>query len=260
MKRMFEMAASGTPPSAIAGWINSLSHDARRVLDGRQSWSAKAVLRVLSNRVYLGRMSAVADAHDAVVDEELFGKARGAVDARRTREPGRRAKDAGDPFLLRQLLRCVHCDRLMTTSAGRVLPEAPAKSKWRKPVLPPRYYRCRGGRVCRGSQVAADAIERRILTWLRKPTGDLSPEAHFVLTRFAPLWDVLIPQVEHALVNQLVWEVQWDGPKDKFTVMLDEIAITEEHAKLKRRDEEAASSVRPRRERGRRRRGREPPS
>jgi hypothetical protein len=114
---MFEMAAAGTPPSAIATWFNSMSHEDRRVLDGRQPWSAKAVLRILANRVYLARMGAVADAHDAIVDGELFAKARAAVDARRTREPGRRVRGAGDPFLLRQLLRCVHCDRLMTTMA-----------------------------------------------------------------------------------------------------------------------------------------------
>lgn len=102
-------------------------------------------------------------------------------------------------------------------------------------------------RACRGTQVAADAIERRVLAWLQRPTGDLSPEAQFVLTRFAPLWDVLIPQVEHAHVNQLVWEVRWGGRKDEFAVMLDEIAIAEEHARIKRRDEEPATGLRLRR-------------
>jgi hypothetical protein len=89
------IAAIGS--SAIAGWINSLSHDDRRVLDGRQSWSAKSVLCVLGNRVYLGRMGAVADAHDAIVDEELFAKARAAVDSRRTREPGGRPTERVTP-------------------------------------------------------------------------------------------------------------------------------------------------------------------
>lgn len=104
--------------------------------------------------------------------------------------------------------------------------------------------------MCRGTQVAADDIEQRVLTWLRKPTGDVSPEGRFVLARYAPIWKVLFPQVVRGLVAQLVWEVRWDGRKDEFTVMLDEIAIAEECAKLKRRDEEAASSTRPKRERG----------
>lgn len=226
-----KMAGAGAAPSAIAGWINSTSHDDRRVLNDRQSWNSKAVLRILKNPVYLGRMGAVADAHEAIVDEELFDKARAAVDARRTREPGRRATSGDDPFLLRQLLRCVHCNRLMTTSSGRALPEV-TKLQRRKPVVPPRYYRCRGERACHGTQVAADDVERRVLAWLRTPTGELSPEAHFVLTRFAPIWEVLIPPVERALVAQFVWEVQWDGRRNMFKVVLDGTAIAEEHAKL----------------------------
>ncbi len=90
-------------------------------------------------------------------------------------------------------------------------------------------------------------LEQRVLAWLRKPTCDLSPEAHFVLRRFAPLWEALIQQVEHALVAQLVWEVRWDGRKDKFTVVLDDTAIAQEHARIKRSDEEIASRPKPRR-------------
>lgn len=115
-------------------------------------------------------------------------------------------------------------------------------------MAPPRYYRCRGQRACRGTQVAAEDIEQRVLTWLRKPTGDIAPDAHFVLTHDAPIWQVLFPQVEHRLVAQLVWEVQWDGRKDKFTVVLDETAIAEEYAAIKRRDEERSSRSRPGRE------------
>jgi hypothetical protein len=63
---------------------------------------------------------------------------------------------------------------------------------------------------------------------------------------------VLFPQVVHGLVAQLVWEIQWDGPKDRFTVVLDETAIAEEHAKIKRRDEERASRPKPRRKKAKR--------
>lgn len=81
VKRMFEMAADGTPPSRIAMWINSQGVDDRRVLDGRQPWSPRTVLRVLRNRVYVGHMAAVADAHDAIGGER-------ANCARRRRERG----------------------------------------------------------------------------------------------------------------------------------------------------------------------------
>lgn len=159
LKRMFEMAAAGAPPSVIATWLNTQGESNRNALDGRQPWSPKAVLRILGNHVYLGRMGAVADAHDAIIDEELFTKARTAVDARRTRVPSQRPPNAGDLFLLRQLLRCVHWDRLMTTSSSRGLPAPSLGPKPPRGPLPPRFYRCRSKDTCSGSQVAAEDIE-----------------------------------------------------------------------------------------------------
>ena len=256
VKRMFEMAAAGAPPSAIATWINAQGENDRRILDGRQPWSPKAVLRVLNNRVYLGRMGAVADAHDAIVDEQLFMKARAAVDERRTRTPSRRMQRDGDLFLLRRLLRCIHCDRLMTTSSSRVLPEAPMGPKPPKVAPPPRYYRCRGQPSCRGTQVSAEDIEQHVLAWLRKPTGDISPEALTVLTSYAPLWEVLFPETVRRAVAQLVWEVRWDGLRNDFTVVLDETAIAEAHASITRREEERANRPKPRRRKRKRARPR----
>jgi hypothetical protein len=115
--------------------------------------------------------------------------------------------------------------------------------------MPPRYYRCRGDRACRGTQIAADDIEQRVLAWLRQPKGAISPEARFVLARYAPIWEVLFPQVVNHLVAQLVWEVRWDGPRDSFTVVLDATAFAEEHAKLKLRDEEDAKRTKSQRKR-----------
>jgi hypothetical protein len=81
-----------------------------------------------------------------------------------------------------------------------------------------------------------------------------------VLGRFAPLWEVLIPQVEHALVAQLVWEVRWDERKDTFTVALDETAIAQEHARIKRSYQEHASRPKlSRKKKTRRARSRAPP-
>jgi hypothetical protein len=104
VKRIFEMASAGAPPSAIARWINTQGEDNPRALDGRQPWSSKAVLRVLGNRTYLGRMGHVDDAHDPMVDEALFARARATVEGRRTRKPSRRLQQEGDLFLLRRLL------------------------------------------------------------------------------------------------------------------------------------------------------------
>jgi len=189
---------------------------------------------------------------NAIVDDELFTKARAAVDGRRTRPPAQRPQHAGDLFLLRRLLRCVYCNRLMTTSSSRALPAAPMGPKPSKVAPPPRYYRCRGQTACRGSQVAADDIEERVLRWLREPTSDISPEARTVLTAYAPIWDVFFPQTVSDAVAHLVWEVRWDGRKNDFAVVLDETAIAERHAAVMRREEERATRPKPRRRRRRR--------
>jgi hypothetical protein len=105
---------------------------------------------------------------------------------------------------------------------------------------PPRDYRCRGQpSSCRGTQVAAEDIEQRVLAWLREPTGAISPQALTVLTSYAPLWEVLFPETVRCAVARLVWEVRWDSPKNDFTAVLDETAIAEAHASITRREEEA---------------------
>lgn len=38
----------------------------------------------------------------------------------------------------------------------------------------------------------------------------------------------------HRLVAQFVWEVQWDGPKNRFAVVLDETAIAQDHSARRR--------------------------
>jgi hypothetical protein len=76
----------------------------------------------------------------------------------------------------------------------------------------------------------------------------VSPEALTVLTSYSTIWAVLFPENVRRAVTQLVWEVRWDGPKNRFTVALDETAVAEAHARMKRDAEERASKkARPRR-------------
>ncbi len=52
---------------------------------------------------------------------------------------------------------------------------------------------------------------------------------------------------QRASRSQLVWEVQWDGRRNTFTVVLDETAIAEERARIERSDQELASCPKSRR-------------
>lgn len=232
VKRIFEMAAADAPPSAIALWINTLGDRDRRVLDGRQPWTAKTVLRVLTNRTYLGRMGDVEGAHDAIVTAELFSKARTAIESRRTRSPTKRSSRGADPFILRGLLHCAQCGRRMTTSSSRRLVAPAPRRRGPKPKQPPRYYRCRGRTACSGSQVSAQYIEDRVIEWLTAERSGLSFKAAAVLGAYAPHWRKASTASQGRLLSQLVWEIRWDVPRRRLSVTLDEVAIAEEHARL----------------------------
>ena len=78
-----------------------------------------------------------------------------------------------------------------------------------------------------------------------------------MLTSYSTIWAVLFPKNVRRAVAQLVWEIQWDGPQNKFTVVLDDIAIAEAHSSIVQRLEEraakeAAKKARPRRPRQKR--------
>jgi len=74
-----------------------------------------------------------------------------------------------------------------------------------------------------------------------------------VLTSYSTIWAVLFPENVRRAVAQLVWEVQWDGPKNKFTVALDETAIAGAHARMHRDAQERARKKAQPRRRSRRR-------
>lgn len=216
VRQIFEKAAAGSTPTAIAGWLNDQGATTKKTGKvGGRPWTSRSVLRLLENRVYLGEIGGTRAAHDPLVDTELFDKANAAILARRTRAPGRRkVEEAFDPFLLRGQLRCVRCGRIMTTAS--------AKAKSRRPL---RYYRCRASGSCRGTQVRADEIEQRVLRRLQSPRRtQMESEAGFVFAAFEPIWMVLLPATLRWPVHQLVWEVRWNGRSNRLVVMLDEIA------------------------------------
>ena len=141
---IFRRAADGERPAAIAAWANA------RKAKGAGSWSARKVLRVLKNPVYvgdLGRDDARSEgAHPAIVTGEVFDAEQEAIARRQTRAPTPRpvASSREDPFLLRGLVTCATCGHPMTTSASRALHASTTRRRQRAPEIP-RYYRCRGG-------------------------------------------------------------------------------------------------------------------
>jgi site-specific DNA recombinase len=142
--QIFERAAAGATPVEIAGWLNAQRVTTKKTGKvGGRAWTARAVLRVLENRVYVGEIGGTRAAHDPVVAADLFARANAAIGARRTRTPGRRkVEEVLDPFLLRGQIRCVRCGRIMTTASAR------ARTRG---IGPLRYYRCRASGSCRGT-------------------------------------------------------------------------------------------------------------
>jgi site-specific DNA recombinase len=221
IRHVFETAATGSKPAEIASWLNRLGITTKQSGKvGGKPWTARAVLRLLQNRVYLGEIGGTRATHDAVIEAALFEQANAQIRARRSREPGRRGL-AGehDAFLLRGLLRCTRCGRLMTTAVGQ--------TKQRRAEAP-RFYRCRGLEACTGTQVAAGEFEQRVVRWLLSPEhSKTSADTSLVLSTWRSLWPLLRPQTIRMFVRQAVWEVGWDARRDRIEVMVDDIAFHE---------------------------------
>lgn len=118
----------------------------------------------------------------------------------------------------------------MTTSSSQRL--VAHESRRRAPKQPPRYDRCRGGSGCRGSQVSAEIIERRVVEWMKTPRSRLSYDAAIVLGAYARVWRKASVASRGRLLAQLVWEIRWHGPRRRFYVTLDEVGIAQERARL----------------------------
>ena len=114
----------------------------------------------------------------------------------------------------------------MTTSSSRALATTVSKPRRKPPEAPRRYYRCRGARPCRGSQVAAQEIEEGVLRWLVHPPPELPEDLGTVLARLAPSWDLMWPINRRRLLEEIVQEVRWDGPGGEFGIRFVEEVIS----------------------------------
>ena len=158
VKTMFELVADGVKTSVVEETALLRSW---RTRSGRL-WTARQILDTLSNPVYIGRFRAPKGSrpggHPPIIDEALFQRCADAIAVRRTGSAHRRRSHSGINWIVRGLLYCGSCGRLMGSHTVRV-----------RSVIS-RYYRCRstaGGRKpCTGVMVNAYAIEAAVLAEL----------------------------------------------------------------------------------------------
>ena len=164
VKWMFEVAASGMLPTAIAESANSRGWR-RKIMVARQTarrrggnlWTARQVVATFGNQVYIGRLNdGTIGLHQPLVKPELFDAAADQLRSRQTRPPGRKYEIH---WPLKGIVLCAAC-------AGM----SPHTVRHRNVIYC--YYRCRstaGGRPPCGFQIAAFVLEsslQRVL-WRR---------------------------------------------------------------------------------------------
>jgi DNA invertase Pin-like site-specific DNA recombinase len=181
----FEKAAAGMPPAELAVTANKIGLSTK--LPSTAAWSPRSVLRLLRNKVYTGlRPDGSPGSHPPIVTATQFERAQKALAARRSRAPSKRAQfdPRQDPFILRGLVRCAACKKVMTTSMSTRLTKRTARNA-------PRYYRCRTAGC--GGQVAAAELEALAFDLLRRAASD-SPDSHReALTAAVSVWENLWP-------------------------------------------------------------------
>jgi site-specific DNA recombinase len=152
---MFDRYAHGREGArALAVWLNGAGH---RTKAGRP-WSHTAVLTVLRNPVYVGKVffrDALHDGpHDHLVEEKLFSRVQ-AMLSERGEDWSKRAS-ATSPFLLAGLVVCAHCGKhfVGTSAVG---------NRYRY-----RYYTCftrqrYGTRYCDAERLPAEELDAAVL-------------------------------------------------------------------------------------------------
>lgn len=212
VRKIFDMAAEGKLPREIAEIANK-----RRWRTGRINglWTARTVLKVLSNPTYAGRIrngpGTLPGRHEAIVSEDLFERVRQLVKSRRSRKPGRQKSQFNWP--LRGVLKCGRCGRAMS----------PSESGYRN--FRYRYYRCRntaGGKPpCKSVSVPAYEIERFVRTMMFGGfDDDLTPEHRQVAEQLSESWNGLDEWGQIQRLGEVVKEVVFDADWETVSVTL----------------------------------------
>jgi len=209
----FTEAANGATAAALANRANAQKLAGK---SGRQGqWSARTVLRLLRNRVYLGqRPDGSHGVHDAIIDSDTFARVQEAIATRRTRQASPRpaATAEQDPFVLRGLLVCVTCGKHMTTSASRSVAATARRDG-------PRYDRCRTA-SCNGGQVAGSDLESFVLELLQRPSIELNQTTRQQCAILVAAWGNMWPTNKRAALGALVESIRWDAKRGTVSMVL----------------------------------------
>lgn len=142
---------------AISHLLNERGH--RTTTGG--PWSAHQILRVLSNRIYLGELQfrgiTATGSHPAIIDDVAFAEAQRILAGRGDDYPKRAAN--GSDYLLTRLMRCPSCGKAMIGT----------RAHGRSRVY--RYYTCftrarYDTAHCSATRLDADAVEHAVLAVL----------------------------------------------------------------------------------------------
>jgi site-specific DNA recombinase len=154
--QFFEWAESGLAPSKIAGEANARGWTTK----SGNPWTARQILATLKNHVYIGLISfgkgVGLGCHESLVKRTTFEAVQTIIANRRTGRSSGRNKPLHLEWILRGVLRCGTCGRMMSSHSVQVGPCMHL------------YYRCRstaGGQAhCKGVMVSAHKIETLVLS------------------------------------------------------------------------------------------------
>lgn len=210
---MFELAASGSRPQEIADRFNMekvIGPGARTA-----SWTARQVLKMLSNSIYMGSIPdgqrTLPGLHEEIISPAVFEQIRQAIASRRSRAPGR--TNAAIDWPLRGLLICGLCGRAMS----------PSISGYKN--LRYRYYRCRsrafGRPPCEDVGISAFEIEEFVRETLSNETeGPADLTAATPEQQFAADWCRLEKHQQVKALKNVLREVRFDPKSESITLLM----------------------------------------
>lgn len=203
LRRLFELAASGSRPQEIAEQFNM-----QRVAGPgatTANWTARQVLKMLSNPIYTGSIHdgqrTLPGLHEGIISPALFEQIRQAIASRRSRAPGR--STAAIDWPLRGLLICGLCGRVMS----------PSFSGYK--ALRYRYYRCRSRALsrppCEDVGISAFEIEEFVRETLTSATT-----SH----EFMSVWSRLDKRQQVKALKNVLKEVRFDPKGESISLTL----------------------------------------